>query len=286
MSSAIHKTSEEKRKSVRMVPFNFEDLELKAKEYLDRVKSQAQRLIQETHQEVDSLRKDAIEERNHLVEEAKRIRLELVQLREEQLQERQEIERLREESEKATYETAKKKGKQEGYRDGHAKGYEEGKAQGLKEADQKIEQEAMKQLRGKLDTLMPALQSAVEDLSCAQQSFLVQWEKSAVHVSAAIAQRAISRQLPQMLDVPMRLLREALELAVGCSKLKIRLNPKDLETLEPQIAMIVEELAGAAETEIVGDHKISPGGCVLETSLGSIDQRIESRLERIKMELV
>ncbi len=286
MASSIHKGGSKDSRSLRMVPFNFEDLESKANEYLDSVKREAEKVIAQTHEEVRRLKNEAVEERNELTEEAKKIRAELVDLKAGQEFERKEIEKLRKDTEEATYAEARTEGSKKGYREGFDKGYEEGKQKGMKDAEAKIKTEATSQLRGKLDTLLPSLKSAVDDLSCAQQSFLVQWEKSAVHVAGAIAQRAISRQMPQLLDVPMRLLREALELAVGCSKLKIRMNPKDFESLQPQIEMIVDELAGAAETEIVGDHKISPGGCVLETSLGNIDQRIESRLERIKMELV
>jgi flagellar biosynthesis/type III secretory pathway protein FliH len=133
---------------------------------------------------------------------------------------------------------------------------------------------------------MPALQSMLAQFETARQSFLQLWEESAINVAAKIASRAISRELPNMLDVPLKLLRESLELGAGSTSVRIRLNPGDYAALHPQMAMLIEEIMGAAQTEIVPDGKISPGGCVLETALGVIDNQIESRLERIEQELV
>jgi flagellar biosynthesis/type III secretory pathway protein FliH len=125
----------------------------------------------------------------------------------------------------------------------------------------------------------------VDKLVSAESLFISLWEEEALHVAAAIAHQAVNRELPNMVDVPLRLVREALELAVGSVKLKIRMNPQDVESLRQEVDSLVGKITPAAETEIVADVRISPGGCYLETTQGIIDQRIESRLERIVSEL-
>lgn len=267
-------------------PFNFVDLEEKANDYLEKVKAEALRVATEARDEVARLRSAAQNELAHAKSESERVRTE-VEAFEKRISEESKVldDKRREVEEKARVE-GYEKGHKNGYEEGRAKGYSDGELQATVDYAEKLTREAEIQLAGKLETLLPALQTAVRHIETAQQSFLVHWEQSAIKVAAAIAHRAISRQLPEMVDVPLKLLREALELAVGCSQMKIHLNPDDYETLRPQIEIIITELAGTAETEIVPDYKIHPGGCIVETSLGLIDQRLESRLDRIQMELV
>jgi len=140
-------------------------------------------------------------------------------------------------------------------------------------------------LGAKLETLLPALTIMIDRLDVAKQSFLQQWERSVVKIAEAIAAKAIDRQLPEMVDVPLRLLREALELGTGSTSIRIRLNKDDYEALQPQVDILIQEMTRSIPTEIIGDAAISPGGCVLETPQGTIDNCIEARLARIEEEL-
>ena len=106
-----------------------------------------------------------------------------------------------------------------------------------------------------------------------------------MQIAAAIAYQTIMRDPAIKREVPLDLLREALELAMNCAALKVRMNPRDVEALEGPIRAILEETGNLATAEVVPDSKISPGGCVVESSLGVIDERLESRLERIVAEL-
>ncbi len=268
------------------VAFNFVDLQTKADDYLAKIKAEARQIMETARAEVVKLREEIRIEQEHSQTLAEKIKTDSDAFNQRLAEETEFLDKKRKEVETDAYNAGYELGKKEGYDEGRKTGYADGELQASLDHDAKVKQEVQIQLAGKLETLLPSLQSAVGQIQTAQQSFLLLWEQSAVHVASAIANRAISRQLPEMVDVPLRLLREALELAVGCSQMKIRLNPTDYETLEPQIETLISELAGAAETEIIQDIRITRGGCLLETSLGTIDQRIESRLDRIKMELV
>ncbi len=151
-------------------------------------------------------------------------------------------------------------------------------AEGLKAGREVVEQMVGKQV-------LPALRKVTQDIQYAKQAWLTQWEKSAVHVAAAIAGRVIRRELPNMPDVPLALVREALELAAGSPQLKIHLNPSDHEKLGKEVELIVKELSGLASTELVADPEITPGGCRIDTRFGVIDQQFEAQLARIEEEL-
>jgi flagellar assembly protein FliH len=270
----------------RPIPFNFCDLERKAQDYLNKVKEEALQVATKARDEVAKMRDEAQKELAFAKQEAARVRQQGESLDKRLAEEHTVLDARRKEVEETARKNGYETGYKSGYDEGRQKGYSDGEVQAMTDYAEKVRREAEIQLAGKIETLMPALQTAVQNIETVQQSFLTHWEKCAVRVATAIAQRAISRQLPEMVDVPLRLLREALELAVGCTQMKIRLNPTDYETLQPQIDLLIAELSGAAATEVVPDHKASPGGCVIETSLGKIDQRIESRLDRIQMELV
>ncbi|MBN2022565.1 MAG: hypothetical protein JW809_07195 [Pirellulales bacterium] len=137
----------------------------------------------------------------------------------------------------------------------------------------------------RIATLLPALTQVVGRIRDAKQAWLAHWEQSAVHVASAIAARAIRRELASRPEIPMTLIREALELAVGSDRLRIRLNPADWESLGPDVEKLAAELAPLAPAEITADPAISLGGCRVETCFGAIDQTFESQLARIEEEL-
>ena len=153
--------------------------------------------------------------------------------------------------------------------------------QGREAAWQKVEEIVRKQLA----TALPALGSVIEEIGHAKQAWLVHWEKSGIHLAAAIAERILRRELTHHPDLPLDLLREALELTAGSDRLRIYLNPADFEQIGPRTEPLLKALAPLAEATVLADEQITPGGCRIETELGTIDQRIEAQLQRIEEEL-
>jgi len=158
-------------------------------------------------------------------------------------------------------------------------------AEGRQEGQRAIEQTVRQQVGQQLATLMPALKQAIQEIRQAKQDWLTHWEKSAVHVAVAIAGRLIRRQVPRLPEITLTLVREALELAAGSSKLRIQLNPADHEALKPQVQALIKELSDLGAAELVADPRVSPGGCRVQTRFGTIDQQFETQLKRIEEEL-
>jgi len=293
-----------------LAPFNFVDLEDKAAKYIAQVREEAARVIAQARSEMEHFRQTAAAEKEKSAaelesaqaqarEEAETIRKQLNELRERLQAEEENFKTRKEQLEseaiklkaqlKQNEETARvtgyEEGKKVGYDEGHSKGYADGEMKAMIDYTEKVQREAEIQLGTKLETLFPALNTMIERLDMAKQSFLQHWERSALKIAEAIAVRAIDRELPDMMDVPVRLLREALELGTGSTSIRIRLNDEDYEALQPQIDLLIQEMTRSVQTEIVPDPSISRGGCVLETPQGNIDNRIEARLARIEEEL-
>jgi flagellar assembly protein FliH len=157
--------------------------------------------------------------------------------------------------------------------------------EGRKEGQAAIGQSVQKQLGAQLTTLMPALRQAVEEIRHARQSWLIHWEKSAVHVAAAIAARLIRRELSENPQIALPLVREALDLAAGGADLRLHLSPGDLAALQPQVEALLAEFSSLGTTQLIADPQVTPGGCRVETRFGTIDQTFEAQLARIEEEL-
>jgi flagellar assembly protein FliH len=158
-------------------------------------------------------------------------------------------------------------------------------AEGRAAGQRTVEQITQQQLAQQLATLLPALGAVTAQIQHAKQAWLAHWEKQALHVAGAIAAKVIRREIDHDPQIPLALLREALEMAAGTSQLRIHLHPADHQTLGPQIPALVGELSGLAAAELIADPQISPGGCRVETRFGVIDQQIEAQLARIEEEL-
>lgn len=259
-------------------PFAFARLERRNGDVLAQIRQRAAQIAEETKEDITRFR---IESERELT------------LREEQLDaERAELDRLRDdlarrerELSEAAFQAEREKGFETGFAEGEKSGYEQGVARAKAEMESTLGQERERLLDEMTGSIRPAVQTLAEQLSRTRRQLLERWEENVLQIAAAIAHQAIRRQLNQMPELPLSLLRESLELAVGCTSVKIRMNPDDLSALKPQVESLLSEFASLTRTETVADERIAPGGCVAETSQGIIDQRIETRLEQIIAEL-
>lgn len=148
-----------------------------------------------------------------------------------------------------------------------------------------IQERVQQQVAQQIDTLLPALRKTIAEVEHARQAWLAHWEKRAIHVSAAIAQRVIRRELTVQPEASLSLVREALELAAGSTQVRLRMHPADCDSLRPHLESLIKEFSRLGTPELIADPQVSPGGCVVETKFGVIDQQIESQLARIEEEL-
>ena len=158
----------------------------------------------------------------------------------------------------------------------------EGRQQAAAAAQQAARETAQKQY----EALQPALREAIAILSQSKEAWQQHWEQQALRLAIAIAERIVRRQLPQMPDVPLALIRESLELVTGSDQIALHINPRDYELLKDQVDALAAEIGKLASAQIVADADIQLGGCRVDTRFGSIDQQLSAQLERIEQELL
>lgn len=157
----------------------------------------------------------------------------------------------------------------------------QGRAAALEAAKRILDEKVSQQLT----TLLPALREAIERIHAAKAHWLLHWEKTAVHVAAAIAGRVIRRELERTPEITLTLVREALELASGSEDIQLRMHPDDLAAMGEHVQNLADELSRLAKPEIIGDPQIAKGCCRIDTRFGFIDQQWGAQLDRIEQEL-
>lgn len=204
--------------AVRPIAFSFEQLEGRAEEYLESVRREAAKIVQQAHTDAEEVRRRA-------------------------------------------------------------------EVAGRQAAEQAIEQLLDEKITRQMKTLRPALENVASQLADARGRWLTEWEASAVHLAAKMAERILRHELAHEPQAPLALVRESLELAAGSANITVHLSPEDCKHLSSASMEIVESLQQLAPAKIVADAAVSPGGCLVRTEFGEIDQRIESQLARLEQEL-
>ena len=161
----------------------------------------------------------------------------------------------------------------------------EAQHQGLQLARTMAEQQSREEVERRLKTALPTLDRAIEALQREKTQHLQQCERHVVRLALAIAERLVRRELSRTPDISLTLIREALELAASNDRLALHLHPADYETWHETLARSAAQRGGSQRLEIVADPEITPGGCVVKTEFGMIDQQLQSQLARIEEEL-
>jgi flagellar assembly protein FliH len=156
---------------------------------------------------------------------------------------------------------------------------------GKQAAEAAIERILDEKVAKQMKTLTPALSSAVQQIEDSRQDWLRHWESAATQLACVIAARIVRTELKTQPDIALEWIQEALQMCAGAADITLRLHPNDLETLGEQVRQLTEVFHPVGTAKIVGDPAITSYGCRLETEFGSIDQQLETQLERLHQEL-
>lgn len=156
---------------------------------------------------------------------------------------------------------------------------------GLADARQLAHDEAADELRVRLSTALSAVHQAADSLCEAREAWQCCWETEAVRLAVRIAEKIVRREIQHNPQITRSLVREALLLAAGGGELRVRLHPQDMRAIGDHLASLRNEFTRVTPTEFIADSSVDPGGCVLETRHGTIDQQVATQLSRIEAEL-
>lgn len=140
-------------------------------------------------------------------------------------------------------------------------GYEKGRQEGFSEVTQKL-----------------------VEFEKDKQEFFDKIEKQAVSLVFDIASRLIGDALKQSESAVLGMVKQALQSAMG-NELVLFLNPTDWERVRSIESQLVSGLQAMQTIQIKPSEKVKPGGCVIESELGTIDAQLDYQLAAIKKAL-
>ena len=158
-------------------------------------------------------------------------------------------------------------------------------SEGRRAAQIAAEQTVNERIAAQMQTALPALRQAIEQMTQARHAWLSHWEHQAVELAARIAEKLLQRELASRPEATLAWAREALELAAGQSEIRLLLHPDDRAAFGEQTELLTKEVSRLGALQVVADPAVTRGGCRVETRYGSIDQTIEARLARLVEEL-
>lgn len=152
---------------------------------------------------------------------------------------------------------------QEAYQKGFSEGEKQGREAGLKEMEPSAQ----------------ILRQLLEEVGSLRQRIWERSENDLVELSLAIAKGILHREVVLDPEVIVGVAREALKNVGAGEWVKVRVNPADMETLIAQRGKLLDPSEGTRNLQIEEDGLIARGGCLVESSLGEADARIERQIE-------
>ncbi len=149
---------------------------------------------------------------------------------------------------------------------------EEAYQRGFQDGVQKGREEALAQMEAELSQGHGEIQEALKRIASVEETVLREYESDLLDVALTAASRIVRERIDQSDPVAVRTIQEALASLPERTRFKIRLNAQDMKAATASLEKEIAE----KRIELVEDNTISRGGCMLETSAGSIDATLET----------
>ncbi len=111
-------------------------------------------------------------------------------------------------------------------------------------------------------------------------------EPELVRLALAVAGKVVAGEVALDRGVVTRIAAEALQAARDRREVVVRVAPADAAALRAEEPRLLEALARARAVAIREDPAVGRGGVVVETEAGTVDARIETRLDALRRALL
>ncbi len=152
---------------------------------------------------------------------------------------------------------------------GYGIGYEQGYAEGRAAAEAEMSQVLLQ---------MQQLLSSVHEN---HQGFFRAAERQVVDLALQIAQKVVEKEVENMPDLAITVIRSALEEMDARTAVRVRVSPDDEELLRRRWTQCVPPGIPADRIELQADERIQSGGAIIETTQGQVDAQLETKLAQL-----
>lgn len=150
------------------------------------------------------------------------------------------------------------------------KGFLEGKRIGFESGSKKAE------------AVIDSLNGTLEQLINVRNEIHQEIEKEVTQLALAIARKIVCHEIKMTQETVACVAREALSRVNNPGKIKIKLNPDDLQFIKNTRSQFSRFLGNLDHIVFEAEESIQSGGCLIETDRGDIDARIEKQFQAIE----
>lgn len=137
----------------------------------------------------------------------------------------------------------------------------------------------------RVERALSTLKSIIEDATFKRKNILENAEKDVLELAAHLTEMVIFEKINFDRDIVVNVVKDTLKHISGEIKIKIKLNPEDVESINKIKEDFLSQFDNIDEMELVSDKSVSRGGCIIETDNGIVDSNIRTRFETVKEEL-
>lgn len=155
--------------------------------------------------------------------------------------------------------------------------YDDGYQQGMSQAEEEIQ--------AAYESTIAEGASVLQQAYHAKEQILQEAEPFVVTVSCAVAEKIIDRQLTLDSDLVLELVRKQLSRKRESGRITLCVSPQNFAFVHAAREELSIAIDSQAELLVIPDASVKDHGCVIRSSLGSIDARINTQLEELKKAL-
>ncbi|SEB46678.1 flagellar assembly protein FliH [Paenibacillus sp. GP183] len=156
-------------------------------------------------------------------------------------------------------------------------GFDEGYQAGLQQVEA--------QLRLDYEEMLHEARSILEQSYTLKQQIIQESEPFLIEMSTSIAEKVITRQLTMSPEWVIELIQKVLARRREKGTITLCVAPGHFGYLQDAREELLTAIDSQAELEIIPDSTVLDHGCVIRSSFGSVDARIDTQLKEIKSAL-
>jgi flagellar assembly protein FliH len=150
------------------------------------------------------------------------------------------------------------------------KGFTEGEKAGFEAGTQRV------------DPLINSFNQGLEQLKNIRREIHRKIEKEVAQLAVSIAKKIVCHAVNTTPAAVVWVAREALSRVENPGKIKVKLNPADLQFIQDTKSQLSHFIDNVESIRFEAEDSIRSGGCLIETDMGDIDARIETQLQAIE----
>ena len=151
-----------------------------------------------------------------------------------------------------------------------------------KKGFQEGEQASQKSSMLKLEPVLNNYRRAILELNKVKNEIIQNAEQKTVNLALAIAKKIVGNEVSTNKNVVENIVNKALEKVTGDERVTVKISQSDLCHFKNDQKINSDILKNSRYINFEADDNIKDGGCIIETSMGEIDARIEKQFKIVE----